>query len=562
MRSGPRWPVAVVAALTLAAAACGGDDDSNGVAVSSPSTPEAQGASQPATAWTEVAASPLSPRSRSTTVWTGDEMLVVGGDTFMCPPGADCAAPDAPPLSDGAAYDPARDEWRTISDAPVGFPFASTAVVGDDVYFAVPSDMWTTSNHDFLRYSVADDAWTRLPPPPGGARWYQLVAAGDVVIAHTGSHEQDAARDFVFDPAADAWTALPVDPLAPAFDRVMTWSGGHVYLFGRALVPNPGSEVPSLVRAARLDLATGVWEPLPDSEILASGPWLVDGSRLVNPTLGSADGGEVNNWGRSYPYGGVFDTATLTWSALPEVPDALTGAGALGTNDALYLATSGPLLDVAAAAWIDVPALDTEFTERAVASAGADAFVFGGVRWPEQAKGELLGDAWIWRSGRGAGAAPTAPSSTASIGTSAAPAALVLSRSGGCGDAFFWAATADETFAVTVTVDASARSATEPTTIDFAVPDPDVEVEIQTGSALTQPFCNDVIDGNVYERVSTTPATGGTGRITLDPGPRGACGAHGTLHLEGLTTDDGMRVEPVDVWPVDVATDTIGCYAG
>jgi hypothetical protein len=33
---------------------------------------------------------------------------------------------------------------------------------------------------------------------------------------------------------------------------------------------------------------------------------IVEG-RLINPTLGDADGGEVGNWGRTYPYGGIFD---------------------------------------------------------------------------------------------------------------------------------------------------------------------------------------------------------------------------------------------------------------
>ena len=32
-----------------------------------------------------------------------------------------------------------------------------------------------------------------------------------------------------------------------------------------------------------------------------------EGGLLWNPSLGGADGGQVNNWGRAYPYGGVFD---------------------------------------------------------------------------------------------------------------------------------------------------------------------------------------------------------------------------------------------------------------
>jgi hypothetical protein len=38
---------------------------------------------------------------------------------------------------------------------------------------------------------------------------------------------------------------------------------------------------------------------LPDSELLTTGPWIPVDGKLVNPSLGSADGGEVNNWGRT-----------------------------------------------------------------------------------------------------------------------------------------------------------------------------------------------------------------------------------------------------------------------
>ena len=87
----------------------------------------------------------------------------------------------------------------------------------------------------------------------------------------------------------------------------MAWSGQELLLFDHELVPNPGSEKPSITRAAALDLESGSWRRLPDSEILASGPWVIDDGRLINPMLGSADGGDSNGWGRSYPYGGILD---------------------------------------------------------------------------------------------------------------------------------------------------------------------------------------------------------------------------------------------------------------
>ena len=207
----------------------------------------------------------------------------------------------------------------------------------------------------------------------------------------------------MFDPSLGAWEELPADPLSPGFDRTMVWSRPYVYLFDHELVPNPGSEVPSLTRAARLDLNTGEWKRLADSEILGTGPWFAEDEIMVNPSLGSADGGEVNNWGRRYPFGGIFDTASETWSDLPAAP---TGAdysvGVLGSRSALIYGTIGWFLDVESGSWIELPELPEPgaHVQRPIVSAGADAVVFGGERWRDGLDGELLGDAWIWRSGR------------------------------------------------------------------------------------------------------------------------------------------------------------------
>jgi hypothetical protein len=72
------WKVIAVAALAvLALAACGRDDDPP------PATATVSGE------WERVADPPLSPRSNAVTVWTGHEVLAIGGWTYRCPPGAD-----------------------------------------------------------------------------------------------------------------------------------------------------------------------------------------------------------------------------------------------------------------------------------------------------------------------------------------------------------------------------------------------------------------------------------------------------------------------------------------
>jgi hypothetical protein len=286
----------------------------------------------------------------------------------------------------------------------VGFSHASTAVVGDDIYFLVSGVQgWPGAVSAFLRYSIGGDSWQELTPPGGDLGWYQLVGAGDVVVAFSGSDEAGSRPDLVFDPRADGdWEELPDDPLSSGFDRTMAWSGRHLYLFDHELVANPGSESPTLTRAARMELGAGEWERLPDSEILTTGPWFTEGDLMVNAALGGADGGEVNGWGRRYPNGGIFDTSSTVWSQLPDAPEEARSAGVLGSDDAMIYAARGWLLDLDAGSWIELPELpeSPEYTRRNVVTAGADAVVFGGERWEDGSDGELLGDAWMWRSGR------------------------------------------------------------------------------------------------------------------------------------------------------------------
>jgi hypothetical protein len=372
-----RWGVALLLVVTVAA--CGGDADERPVVADSPG---AQG-------WEQLSEPPVPPRERTVLVSTGDDVLLVGGDQFTCPANASCMAPTEPPLADGAAFDVATGTWRPIAPAPVAFYAASTAVVGDDVYFLASTDY--ESGLAFLHYDTGADVWSQPPLPPGA--WKQLLSIGDAVIAFTGSEERGDTGDFVFDAAAETWTALPDDPMTPAFDRTMAWADPHLYLFDKELVPNPGSEEPSIVRAARLDVGAGTWERLPDSGIIGGwSPWLVDGAQLVNPYLGSADGGEVNGWGKSYPMGGILDGATTTWLPLPdgapqpEHEGAVTPvAGALSGTSASFADIEGQVLDASSDTWLAMShptGTATEFPPVVAVGRDAVAYVDGGLwRW-------------------------------------------------------------------------------------------------------------------------------------------------------------------------------------
>jgi hypothetical protein len=331
---------------------------------------------------------PLSPREQALGLWTGSEVLLLGGsDATPCPPGADCPA-DPSPLADGAALDPVTGRRRPIAASPVPLLGAQAVVAGPAAY-VLPYD----SRAELLVYRIDRNSWTRLPAPFDGRAGHQLLAAGDRVVAYQASDETGPGQDYLLDPRTGRWTALPADPLGAAFDRGMAWTGRELVLFDHELIPNPGADGPSLTRVAALDPDAGRWRRLPDAPMLATSPWLTAGGRLVNPALGGADGGEVGNWGRTYPFGGVLDPATGAWSPLPDPPpgDALA-SGARAGSAAVYIGLADFVLDVTTGSWQRVPAFPGgDSTGHTVVAAGDRMFVFGGAR-----DGALLDAAWIW----------------------------------------------------------------------------------------------------------------------------------------------------------------------
>jgi hypothetical protein len=395
----------VATAVLLAAGAtvgCG-DDESPGRDDARTTTPGGGG-------WQRLADPPLSPRTRAMGVWTGDEMVVVGGESSAtCPPNASCEAPPADAyLRDGAAYDPVAGTWRPVVDAPVPLAGATATAFGGEIVVWVPTG---SAGPALLAHAPGNDAWTALTPPPvSDPGWYRVTGAGERLVAVHASDEAGEQPDLVYDADADTWAALPDDPLTPGFERSIVGAGRRLVLLDHELVPNPGSERPSLTRAAVLDLESMTWTALPPSEILGVGPALVEGDRVVIPSLGSADGGAVNGWGRSFPFGGILDLAAGTWGPVPEPaggppspdqPDR--SAGAVGSETATYTGGPGLVLDVAAGRWREIPEdggppFDpaAPISGRTVVAAGRDLVLYGGERWSDGPEGEVLADAWLW----------------------------------------------------------------------------------------------------------------------------------------------------------------------
>jgi len=334
--------------------------------------------------WRELPTPPLSPRADALSVWTGREVVVVGGDPDPCPPNADCAT--APrELRDGAAYDPATDAWHRIAPAPV------TVGPGDRLLSAagrVVLRHWQEHGSRLFVYDPAGDEWSEIPT---------LLADLPSAVGQRVYGFRDG-RVTMYDAERGVWDErIPRDRIQPRLTqrRITATSSGPVVTGVPANVPRDGS-VPPVVAADLYDGTT--WHRLPTTGQVGNNAWFWTGTRLVDPEPGTLDGGETDSWGRSYPQGGILDPATGSWSPLPS---GLTDHGngwTVNASGGRWVATYGQVYDTGSGRVWELPRPD-DTPDLATTAVWTDRalLVFGGVDSAQGYSGDALTNhAWLY----------------------------------------------------------------------------------------------------------------------------------------------------------------------
>jgi N-acetylneuraminic acid mutarotase len=135
-------------------------------------------------AWTALPTSPLAGREGHSALWTGREMIIWGGTNRV---------EDAPPFSDGAAFDPTLNAWRNLSSSPLQGRYKHSAIWAERVMliwggstklsFAVAQGLAS----DGAAYDPTRNRWYSLPRSVLSARYRQnAVWTGDQMIVWGG----------------------------------------------------------------------------------------------------------------------------------------------------------------------------------------------------------------------------------------------------------------------------------------------------------------------------------------------------------------------------------------
>lgn len=255
--------------------------------------------------WRVISVAPLEPRLDHHAVWSGSEMLIVGGAGRR----------------DGAAYDPASDTWRPIAEAPFLLIPASGRSGWTDSRVAWTGDrlvVWEVRSDRVAVYNLATDSWTVLPgvgmdAAIGVLRWTgrEVIALG---IAHSGpglAHLQAwLLQDGLWMPTAPSGTSDVVPWLT-------AWSGSELLAlteYGTTLAYQPTDDTWSRRDPAPADGCEFLSEPveIPGRGVLVPcdhGMLYEDGDWTVVRIAGSIEarhtvwtGTEVLRWGATCCY--------------------------------------------------------------------------------------------------------------------------------------------------------------------------------------------------------------------------------------------------------------------
>ena len=239
-------------------------------------TPADKGKWQPRGTWERIPEAPIDGRYGNVAVWTGDEMLVWGGTPAN--------AGDSAELANGAAFNPGVQSWRGLSDGPLEFTGGRTAVWTGDAMLVWGGEVGDGSHarpDNGAAYDPQTDRWTELPASPyWSLAGHSAIWTGREMIVWGGVGTED--RGAVFDPRSGTWRAIAPAPVDGRSGHSAVWTGTEMIVWGgrdglplatgAAYAPDSDSwrELPPAPIAGR-DLHAATWT---GEEMIVWGGWM------------------------------------------------------------------------------------------------------------------------------------------------------------------------------------------------------------------------------------------------------------------------------------------------
>lgn len=275
---------------------------------------------------------PITPRFNASGVWTGSEAIVWGGSESL----------GDKYKSDGAVYDPERDQWRKIADGPLT-PRAQPLVAwtGSEMLIWGGNTSRTTTHADGAAYDPSADRWR--PIADGPLTWEPNASA-----IWTGTeweiatvNKQNELETAAYDPMADNWRTLPSlsAPYESATD--LTWTGAELIL---------------------LNSTSGMYRLRPEAAAWVAVAAAPDGLPVVGKLAWTGDRiiGTVHQYVRPgvipWEFLAGWSPASDSWEVLPQPPANLIDSRLVWADQRAILLGSELAYEPASQAWWNLPA--------------------------------------------------------------------------------------------------------------------------------------------------------------------------------------------------------------
>lgn len=308
--------------------------------------------------------------------------------------GSAAATPAAPPESPP----PPSPGWTRLANLPAGRAKFGAAVAAGKVY--------AVGGYDTLRsvdvYDTAANTWAAGPALLSGTDNVAVMEAGGRIHAIGG--EARTAHQLL-DPALGTWAAAPSSP-AIRFASAAAVLGGRLHLVGGWNYSNTASN--SVATHDVYDPVAGTWSsaaPLATRRNAAAAA-VLDGKLYV---IGGRAPGIRATDQTSLASVEVYDPATDTWRAGPDLPAARSGAAAVVAGGRLYVlggeSTPGGVrdtvhrLDPAAGTWAELPRMPYAAHGLGAVVVGGAIVVLGGFSGPSDAVGTEVAQCWRYEPG-------------------------------------------------------------------------------------------------------------------------------------------------------------------
>ncbi len=264
--------------------------------------------------WRKLPAAPIPAPDIPLSVWTGEEMIVVGRVEKR---GSHGEILDSRTVA--AAYNPPAGGWRELAkplSAPGSFGRWRAVWTGGELL------LWGDVNQAF---DPESNKWRRLPPAPAG-RGGIVVWTGKELLEWGGGCCGDVSADgAAYDPDSDTWRELAPAPVGGQQDPSGAWTGRELVIF-------PGqSPEGKRVAGAAYNPATDTWRRLDSAPAPPGGASAVWDGHEVLVAGGTRTGGGLTAIGLAY------NPSTGRSRRLPPMDSGRTSAAAVWTGRRLLV---------------------------------------------------------------------------------------------------------------------------------------------------------------------------------------------------------------------------------